>query len=105
MSSQRAAEGLVYLLHFSEPYQHARHYTGWTHDLDARLQLHRAGRGARLLPLSLVSTTMGSFQSQFPVCALLSSGALDGRKRPSRQIPSLANARAVSLLAVAPASR
>lgn len=23
----------VYLLHFSQPYQHARHYTGWTEDL------------------------------------------------------------------------
>jgi predicted GIY-YIG superfamily endonuclease len=43
------AEGLVYLLHFSVPYQHARHYTGWTRDLDARLALHQAGGGARLL--------------------------------------------------------
>ena len=43
------AEGLVYLLHFSAPYQHARHYTGWTRDLDTRLALHQAGGGARLL--------------------------------------------------------
>jgi predicted GIY-YIG superfamily endonuclease len=39
----------VYLIHFAEPYRHARHYTGWTVDLDARLKLHRAGAGARLL--------------------------------------------------------
>ena len=22
--------GIVYLLHFDRPYQHARHYTGWS---------------------------------------------------------------------------
>ncbi|HEY6794051.1 MAG TPA: hypothetical protein VI248_05155 [Kineosporiaceae bacterium] len=41
--------GTVYLLHFHRPYQHARHYIGWTADLDARLAEHAAGRGARLL--------------------------------------------------------
>jgi len=40
---------VVYLVHFSEPYRHARHYTGWTTDLESRLAEHRAGRGARLL--------------------------------------------------------
>ncbi|WP_458686402.1 hypothetical protein [Nocardia tengchongensis] len=41
--------GTVYLLHFDRPYRHARHYTGWTSDLDNRLAEHRAERGARLL--------------------------------------------------------
>jgi predicted GIY-YIG superfamily endonuclease len=41
--------GTVYLLHFDAPYKHARHYTGWTSDLDARLAEHQAGHGARLL--------------------------------------------------------
>jgi predicted GIY-YIG superfamily endonuclease len=41
--------GTVYLLHFDRPYKHARHYTGWTEDLPARLAAHRAGHGARLL--------------------------------------------------------
>ena len=45
----RGPLGVVYLVHFAEPYRHARHYTGWTADLDARLKLHRAGGGARLL--------------------------------------------------------
>jgi predicted GIY-YIG superfamily endonuclease len=39
----------VYLLHFSRPYKHARHYTGWASDLKARLAEHEHGRGARLL--------------------------------------------------------
>jgi predicted GIY-YIG superfamily endonuclease len=51
---QAAAElppkcGTVYLLHFDRPYEHASHYTGWTRDLDGRLDQHATGRGARLL--------------------------------------------------------
>jgi len=41
--------GTIYLIHFDRPYRHARHYTGWAADLDARLADHAAGRGARLL--------------------------------------------------------
>ncbi len=41
--------GLVYLLHFDRPYRHAKHYTGFTHDLDARTVAHITGEGARLL--------------------------------------------------------
>jgi len=47
----------VYLLHFNQPYRHARHYLGHAADdstelaevLDARLKQHAAGNGARLL--------------------------------------------------------
>ena len=38
----------VYLLHFDEPYKHARHYLGYAEDLEARLAQHRAGQAARL---------------------------------------------------------
>lgn len=44
--------GTVYLLHFDQPYKHARHYVGWTRSsrsLKSRLAAHEAGRGARLL--------------------------------------------------------
>lgn len=41
--------GTVYLLHFDRPYQHARHYTGWTEDLLERLDRHARGCGARLM--------------------------------------------------------
>lgn len=44
-----SGDGTVYLIHFDEPYKHARHYTGWTPDLPARLEDHRKGRGARLM--------------------------------------------------------
>lgn len=45
-----AAVGTIYLLHFEAPYQHARHYLGWTGgELTTRLADHAAGNGARLL--------------------------------------------------------
>ena len=37
-----------YLLHFTEKYQHAGHYLGFSPNIAARLQEHEAGRGARL---------------------------------------------------------
>jgi predicted GIY-YIG superfamily endonuclease len=41
--------GTVYLLHFDQPYKHARHYVGWARNVKRRLAEHEAGRGARLL--------------------------------------------------------
>ena len=47
--------GTIYLLCFVDeqgrhtPYRHAGHYMGWTQDLDARIEAHRAGKGARLI--------------------------------------------------------
>lgn len=39
----------VYLLHFEQPYKHARHYLGSSDNVKRRLAEHEAGRGARLL--------------------------------------------------------
>ena len=39
---------MVYLLHFTEPYRHARHYLGSADDVAARIEAHTNGRGARL---------------------------------------------------------
>jgi predicted GIY-YIG superfamily endonuclease len=43
--------GTIYLLHFSEPFGHARHYLGWTEsdDVERRIARHRSGQGARLV--------------------------------------------------------
>lgn len=39
----------VYLLHFTKPLAHARHYCGYTPGLVAdRLKLHEAGQGANI---------------------------------------------------------
>jgi predicted GIY-YIG superfamily endonuclease len=41
--------GTVYLIHFAEPYRHAKHYLGWASDLEQRITRHRCSHGARLL--------------------------------------------------------
>ncbi|MCI0390329.1 MAG: endonuclease [Acidobacteria bacterium] len=41
--------GVCYLIHFDQAYKQARHYMGFTDDLEARLERHRAGNGARLM--------------------------------------------------------
>jgi hypothetical protein len=41
--------GLIYLLHFERSYYHARHYLGYTDNLEARVAAHRAGHGSPLV--------------------------------------------------------
>src|SRR5579872_4309337 len=41
--------GTVYLLHFDRPYHHARHYVGFTTNLDERIARHRVGHGSPLM--------------------------------------------------------
>ena len=45
-------QGTIYLLHFNQPLAHAKHYIGWASDLDARLAVHAAGNGARILEVA-----------------------------------------------------
>jgi predicted GIY-YIG superfamily endonuclease len=40
---------IVYLLHFLRPLAHARHYLGFSENLDKRLTDHLCGQGARLM--------------------------------------------------------
>jgi hypothetical protein len=42
---------VIYIIHFEEPYFHARHYVGFCADgrLDERLDRHRRGDGSRLM--------------------------------------------------------
>lgn len=46
---------MVYLLHFSAPFGHARHYTGATGDdrLATRVREHQTGEGANLTALAV----------------------------------------------------
>jgi predicted GIY-YIG superfamily endonuclease len=53
--------GTVYLLHLDPPLHHARHYVGWTSDLDQRLEEHRTGTSrARLM--EVIKEAGGSFR-------------------------------------------
>ena len=39
----------VYLIHFNQAFKHARHYIGYTTNLDRRITDHLCGIGARLM--------------------------------------------------------
>jgi len=39
----------VYLIHFNQAFKHARHYLGFTTNLDQRITDHLCGQGARLM--------------------------------------------------------
>lgn len=40
---------IVYIIHFSKPVAHARHYIGTTKVYRSRIEAHRKGRGAKIL--------------------------------------------------------
>lgn len=56
MNQRRNVMGTVYLLHLDPPYQHARHYLGWTEgDPEDRLVLHLNGKGSPLVRAQIES--------------------------------------------------
>ena len=40
---------MVYLLHFDRPYKHAKHYMGYTENLEKRIERHVRGDGSGLV--------------------------------------------------------
>jgi predicted GIY-YIG superfamily endonuclease len=41
---------MVYLIHFDQPFKHARHYIGYAeNDLEQRIEKHKSGFGAKLM--------------------------------------------------------
>lgn len=44
----------IYLLHFTTPVGHARHYLGSAACVETRLKEHRAGQGARLTQVAVI---------------------------------------------------
>ena len=48
-------QGIIYLLHLDGPLHHARHYLGWTRDLEARLAEHTSGNGSPLVRAAIAA--------------------------------------------------
>jgi len=46
---------MIYLLHFSRPYRHARHYLGTTPDLEERFAAHISGSGSPLVRAAVLA--------------------------------------------------
>ena len=63
-----SAAGTVYLLHFDQPYKHARHYVGWAVNVKRRLAEHEAGRGARLLEVVKAAGIGWTLARMWPGC-------------------------------------
>lgn len=42
-------------MHFEPPYKHAKHYMGFTQDVDVRYDRHVAGRGSPLVSAALAA--------------------------------------------------
>lgn len=42
-------KGTIYLIHFLAPFGHAKHYLGWTSNLEERLLAHECGSGSNLM--------------------------------------------------------
>jgi predicted GIY-YIG superfamily endonuclease len=67
----------VYLIHLAQPYHHACHYLGCTHDLAHRVAMHRKGTGAKLLravsragiPFEVVRTWDGYYEEELQLKA------------------------------------
>ena len=73
--------GIIYMLCFTQPYKHARHYVGWTADLLDRLDQHASGHGARLIA---VITHAGIGFSLVRIC--------EGTRRTERAIKNAGGA-------------
>jgi predicted GIY-YIG superfamily endonuclease len=79
-------DGICYLIHFDRRYQHAGHYLGWTPDLEARLEAHRTGRGARLMEVVTDAGITWHVSRTWPGGRSLER-ALKGRKEAPRLCP------------------
>lgn len=62
-------QGTIYLVHFDRPLHHARHYLGWSENVDSRIVRHEAGRGSRIMR-AVVQAGI-----DFRVCILVSRNA------------------------------
>jgi predicted GIY-YIG superfamily endonuclease len=82
---QAAAEGTVYLLHFDQPIGTASHYLGWAKDLEARVALHRAGKGGRAT--KALARRGGAFELALTWPGGLSLEAQLRRRGPKRLCP------------------
>jgi len=72
---------MLYILHFSEPYKHAKHYVGFTDDFNSRMASHRNGTGARLIKVILEA---GIDFEAFPISS--------GDRKAERKIKNQKNA-------------
>lgn len=81
-------QGTVYLLHFAEPYKHARHYIGFADgkELDRRLAEHARGEGSKLMA-AVVQARIGWIVARTWAGDRLTERSLKGRGGAARICP------------------
>jgi hypothetical protein len=80
----------VYLLHFDRPYHHARHYIGFTTDLEGRLALHARPNGSsnhRLMQVIFAAGITWRLGRVWPNADRLFERRLKRRKEAPRLCP------------------
>ncbi len=77
----------VYLLHFTQPHAHARHYLGWSDDIPARLEAHRKGQGARLVEAIVATGNSFTLVRTWPGATRADERRLKRRKHGPRLSP------------------
>jgi predicted GIY-YIG superfamily endonuclease len=78
-----------YLIHFDHRYYHAGHYCGMSGCLDARLKLHRAGNGARLMEVIGDAHIEWEVARLWPCASYEEARALERRLKQRHEGPRL----------------
>src|SRR5262245_17273271 len=63
--------GTVYLIHFNVAYRHAKHYLGYSENLDKRITDHLYGTGARLMEVVTKAGIEWKVARTWPGCRAL----------------------------------
>lgn len=79
--------GTVYLLHLHPPYKRARHYLGWTSNLEQRLADHRRGAGSPLVAAAVANGSTVELARTWTGVDRHFERALKNRKEAPRMCP------------------
>ena len=80
-------QGTVYMIHLQRPYRHARHYLGWTHDVEQRLAVHRQGQGSPLLRAAVAAGITFDVVRTWPGDRHLERRLHNAKNSPARLCP------------------
>jgi predicted GIY-YIG superfamily endonuclease len=84
----------VYIIHFDTKLHHAKHYVGYTHNLQRRIILHRKGYGSKLMKAVAESNITWEVAAKFQAGRAVER-AIKDQKNTSRYCPICNGIRAI----------
>jgi predicted GIY-YIG superfamily endonuclease len=81
------APGIVYLIHFARPYEHERHYVGWTRAPSRRFAAHLSGRGSPLVFAASVAGCLPKIVRTFQLRTRRTERWIKNQKNTGRYCP------------------